>query len=220
MLLLFFFICLSVCCSDQMISIILSFRSLICSSILFTLLFIAFSSVFILAIELSSFDWLLFKVFSSLLQWSAFLLIAFLNSFSIFITYFLPSGSGRLERSVSLFVLSGDFSCSFNWEWYLCFFILLIFLWLYEFTYCVLEGVGVSLCNLHESYIFGVKTVSSMDAFHIFPQCVLSVVSFIGGLIGIVVTTACPGCWVGPPLCSVVVTALLGAGSAPYLLKY
>ena len=55
------------------------------------------------------------------------------NSFSVFITSLLNLGSGRLERSVSLFVLSGDFSCSFNLEWFLCFFILLIFLWLYEF---------------------------------------------------------------------------------------
>ena len=36
-----------------------------------------------------------------------------------------------------------------------------------------------------------------------------------GGVIGIVITRTCTGCWTGPPLCSVVVTALLWAGSAP-----
>ena len=34
--------------------------------------------------------------------------------FSIFTTSFLNSGSGRMERSLSFFVLSEDFSCSFN----------------------------------------------------------------------------------------------------------
>ena len=39
------------------------------------------------------------------------------------------------------------------------------------------------------------------------------------GSVADVVTTACPGCWAGPPLCFVLVTALLGAGSNPQLLQ-
>ena len=69
---------------------------------------------------------------SSFLQQSAFLLIAFLNSFSIFIIPLLNSVSVRLKKSVSLFVLSREFSVYFSWEWFLCFFLLLIFLLLYE----------------------------------------------------------------------------------------
>ena len=52
-MLFIFFICLSVCCSDCVISIILSSRSLIHSSMSFSLLFIASRLVFISAIELS-----------------------------------------------------------------------------------------------------------------------------------------------------------------------
>ena len=95
------------------------------SSALFSLLFIAFSSVFISAIGLSNFDWLRFIVSSSLLQWSSFLSIAFLNSFSIFITSFLNSGFGRLERSVLLFfqeislvLLTGSSSAVFSFYLY------------------------------------------------------------------------------------------------------
>ena len=39
------------------------------------------------------------------------------------------------------------------------------------------------------------------------------------GVIGIVVTRACTGRWAGRLLCSLVVTALLGAGSTPQLLE-
>lgn len=45
----------------------------------------------------------------------------------------------------------------------------------------VLEGylyVGESLCRFN---IFGVRTVFSMDACHLFPQCVLFVILLIGG---------------------------------------
>ena len=79
------------------------------------------------------FSWFLFIVSSSFLQCFAFLLIPFLNSFSIFIISFLQSVSITLKRSVSLFILSGEFSWSFNWEWFLCFFTVLIFLLLCEF---------------------------------------------------------------------------------------
>ena len=57
-----------------------------------------------------------------------------------------------------------------------------------------------------------------MDVFHVFPQGVLVIIPLIGGEIGVVVTRASTGCWAGPSLCSVVVTALLGAGSTPQLL--
>ena len=67
-----------------------------------------------LEIELQIFDWFIFIVSSSLLQLSAFILIIFPNSVDIFITTFINSGFGRRVSSVSLFVLSGDFSCSFN----------------------------------------------------------------------------------------------------------
>ena len=126
--LIFFFIWVSFCCSNWVISIILSSRS---SSALFILLFIAFSSAFISSNEFSNFSGLL-TASSSFLQQSAFLLIAFLNSFSIFIIPLLNSVSVRLKKSVSLFVLSREFSVYFNWEWFLCFFLLLIFLLLYE----------------------------------------------------------------------------------------
>ena len=64
----FFFICLSVCSSVLVICIVLSSRSLIHSSVSFSLLFIASRLVFISAIELSIFYWFMFIVSSSLLQ--------------------------------------------------------------------------------------------------------------------------------------------------------
>ena len=85
----------------------------------------------------------------------------------------------------------------------------------------VLKGcfyVGVSLCSLCECNIFGAMSFYSMDAYHIFPQCVLTIIPLVGGVICVVVTRACTGYWLGPPLCSLVVTALSGAGSAPQLL--
>ena len=72
----FFHTCLSVCHSDWMISIILFSRSLICSA-LFSLIFMVFNLSFISAVELLNFDWLLFTVSSSLLQWSEFLSVKY-----------------------------------------------------------------------------------------------------------------------------------------------
>ena len=54
-LLLFFFYLFFVCCFDWVVSIILSSKSLIHSSVLFNLLFIASRLVFISAIELANF---------------------------------------------------------------------------------------------------------------------------------------------------------------------
>ena len=59
----FFFFHLSFCCSDWVLSIILSSRSLMHSSLLFSLLFIASRLAFISVIELSNFDWFLERQF-------------------------------------------------------------------------------------------------------------------------------------------------------------
>ena len=75
-----------------MISILLSSRSHIHSSVLFSFLIVVLSLVFILALVFSNSDWLLFIVPFFLLQWSTFPSIAFLNPFSIFITLFWTQG--------------------------------------------------------------------------------------------------------------------------------
>ena len=69
------------------------------------------------------------------------------------------------------------------------------------------------------SNIFEVRAGFVINASHIFPQSVLVVSPLIGGVIGVVMTRTCTGCWVEPPVCSVVVTALLRTGSAPQLLQ-
>ena len=89
---MFFLICLPICYSEWVISILLSSRSLTHSSVLFSFLLVVFSLVFILAAVFSHSDWLLFIVPGFLLQWSTFLSIAFLNPFSIFITLFWTQG--------------------------------------------------------------------------------------------------------------------------------
>ena len=78
--------------------------------------------------------------------------------------------------------------------------------------------VTVSMCSLCESSIFGAKSDFTMDAYHIFLWCLLALIPWVGDIIGVVVIQAFPGYWLGPSLCSVVVTALSGAGSAPQLL--
>ena len=112
----FFSIWFSVCCPDWVISIILSSKSLIHSSALFILLFIALSSVCISANEFYSFSWLLLICSHSFLRESAFLFQSSLNSFRIFTMSLLNSKSVRLQRSVSLLTALGEFSCCFNWE--------------------------------------------------------------------------------------------------------
>ena len=86
----------------------------------------------------------------------------------------------------------------------------------------VLEGcfyVGASLCRLCKSNIFAVRAVFITDGCHIFPQSVLAVIPLIEGMTGVVVSSSCPACWAGPPLCSVDVTTLLRVGSAPQLFQ-
>ena len=102
-LLLFILIWLSVCYPNWVISIILSSRPFILSFMLSILLFIAFSSVFLSANEFANFSWFLSIFFSSFLKYFAFMLIAFLDSFSIFIISFWKLVSIRMKMSVSLF---------------------------------------------------------------------------------------------------------------------
>ena len=70
----------------------------------------------------------------------------------------------------------------------------------------VLKGwcfyVEVSLCSLCEPSIFGAKSVFTMDAYHIFPQCLLALIPWIWNIIGVVIQ-AFPGYWLGPSHCSV-----------------
>ena len=73
----------------------------------------------------------------------------------------------------------------------------------------------VTLRRLCESNIFGVRAVLDVGACYVFPRGVLAIVLLMGSMFGVGETTAYTGCWVGQPLCSVVVTALLGVGSAP-----
>ena len=77
----FFFHSLLFRCSDRMILIITSSRSLICSFVLFSMLLVASWLAYISVINLLNFDWFLLIVIISLLQWSVFLLITFLNTF-------------------------------------------------------------------------------------------------------------------------------------------
>lgn len=56
-----------------------------------------------------------------------------------------------------------------------------------------------------------------MDASHVFSQSVLAVIPLKRSVIS-VVTKTCTEYGVGPPLCSVAITALSGLGSIPQLL--
>ena len=123
-----------------MISIILSSKLLIHSSELLILLFSAFSLVYVFANEFSSFSMFPLVFSSSFLKESALLfisaldyLIFSLNSLSILTISLLNSMSVRMQNSVSLFAASCEFSCSFNWEWFLNFFILLMVFFSHEF---------------------------------------------------------------------------------------
>ena len=69
---------------------------------------------------------------------------------------------------------SGVFSCSFNWEQFLCLFILLNFLCLCEFRSVVVwqtcSYVGVSLYSLYVPDIYGGRSGFDMDVSHVFPS--------------------------------------------------
>ena len=79
--------------------------------------------------------------------------------------------------------------------------------------------VGVSLCDLHGFYIFGLRAVSSMDACCLFSQSVLAIIPLISSVTGVVLIRACIGYWVELPLCSMIAMAMSVTGSAPQLLE-
>ena len=158
-----------------MISINLSSKSLIRSSALFILLFIVFSSVFISADEFSSFSWLLFIFSSSFLQCEQAVvprmlsvllfisslnsLIFSLNSVNIFTISLLNSVSIRLHKCVSVLTALGEFSCCFNWEWFLSFFILLVFFFFCEFGEAKLYSLKVNGMPEHPFVFLGEITI-------------------------------------------------------------
>ena len=75
---------------------------------------------------------------------------------------------------------------------------------------------------------FGAWAIFDMDACHVFPQGVPAII-LLGEegvcvcvcvcvcVFGVMVTRARSQCWVEPSPCSLIVTALLGAGFAPQL---
>ena len=72
----------------------------------------------------------------------------------------------RLQEAALLFAPSGEFYCSFNWEYFLCFFILLIFFLLCEFKGSSLGGLFI--CRsfpklVWDYYIFGMKAAFDLD---------------------------------------------------------
>lgn len=70
----------------------------------------------------------------------------------------------------------------------------------------VLKGcfyLGVTLCRLYESSIFGARAVFGLLCLS--SGCTGPCLLDIGGVFDIVLTGACTGCWAGPPLFSVIV---------------
>ena len=74
---------------------------------------------------------------------------------------------------------------------------------------------GASLCRPCVSSVFGMRADFGMDASHVFPQGVLAVITLIGDVVGVVVSRACTGYFVGPPLCSIADATLSGWGVLP-----
>ena len=106
--------------------------------------------------------------------------IFILYSFSIFTISLLNSVSIGLQRSVSLFVASGEFSCSFNWEW---FFILLIFFLCCEFREANYYSLGrLFLCKSIPLYLVGdyYFWCQSLNASYLSPQCEQTIIPLIG----------------------------------------
>ena len=89
-------------------------RSLMHFSVSFTLLFSPYSVFFISVLGFFIYDLSFFVFPSSLLKRSVCTSILFPNSINVFITNALNSFSGKLFISLSLFIFSGFFSCSFN----------------------------------------------------------------------------------------------------------
>ena len=78
-----------------------------------------------------------------------------LNFFSIFLISLLNSVSVRLQRSVSLFAATCEFSCSFNWEWFLRFFICLCFSFSVSLGKPTYSFGGLLLCKSTPLYFVG-----------------------------------------------------------------
>ena len=74
--------------------------------------------------------------------------------------------------------------------------------------------VRAFLWKLHMPNAFGGRA-GIVYACHIFPQGVLASMTLVVGVAADGEAKACTGCEVGLPLCSVAVTTLSGAGSAP-----
>ena len=72
-----------------------------------------------------------------------------------------------------------------------------------------------SLCSLCGFNSFGKRKVFSMDVCHLFPQCLLAIIPLLGGVTDVVVIRVIARSCAVPPLCSVVVTVLSGAGAPP-----
>lgn len=71
--------------------------------------------------------------------------------------------------------------------------------------YCGLGGghyfyVGMSLCILYMFNVFGVRAVFgvrdvfSVDACHLYPQCMLTIISLTGDMTDGLMTSSCTGC--------------------------
>lgn len=74
----------------------------------------------------------------------------------------------------------------------------------------VLKGrfyVGIFLCTLCVSNVFGMRAGFDMDASHNFPHEMLTIIILIGGVVGVEESNACVGCVVGL-LCFMAIAAL------------
>ena len=66
----------------------------------------------------------------------------------------------------------------------------------------------------------GVRDGFDVDTSHVFPHHVLATTTLVGGVAFDGGARVCAGCEAGFPLCSVAITTLSGAGSAPKLLEW
>ena len=144
----FLLVCLIFCCFDWVISIILSFRSLM-SSKSPSLPFVPSSVLFLSVILFFSSDHSVLIFSSSLLNSHCVHLLLFPSLVSILITNVLNSLFGILLCFISFFHSFFFFSCYFIWNKFLCLLILFKFLWLYVIRWnSYLSSLkGVSLCG-------------------------------------------------------------------------
>lgn len=87
------------------------------------------------------------------------------------------------------FISLGEFSWSFNWEWFLYFFILLVLSYFvslgekiiyYSLGRLYTYGSMRSLCGF-TFFFFSVRAAFDLNAFHLFPQLLLSIIPLIDG---------------------------------------